>query len=796
MSGTAAAVIDGTNKRRMSTSAPAKVHPEPSDPVPNDMVPSAPETKSPEEAPWYKPELVSTETGEILKPGIDVGVPANWGGPKSAGPLTKKRNLAEENKPRVKSRVAKKAKNMSKQGAPSKYVEKWKLFNWCVGTYVGQLTALCVIGAVQVAVGALLWAWAGGSADYPGTFWSSVWASWVMFVDPGTHTGLGAEESTRGMKTLAVILSLAGFTYFVTILGVVVDWIRIQMDQWQSRYNQVVMNDHIVILGWSVKTLFLIKELTIDNESTGNTLELVILSEHDRFECERTIRLFMQSCMDEDLMNTVNVICWQGDPQESDDLMRVSLRSAKNIIILGSGGDSQSSDQEVLRTILAIQGLQGKVKGRIIAEVCVMDNQAIIQAIGYDVLGIVARDMVNRVMVFYGIVPAIGDAWSDLMTFVGNEFYCFPFPDHEGKTWGEIRGFQNNFIMCGVIQDNCQKVYWSPPDDYQLAPGEEVVVISDDDEIEWFKDTTDRRTIGHHPEVQVTDAQYPNMRDVACQGPKVVCIIGWASDTADILALINTLVGEGSEIHILSPMNLLKRALKIMEANLAPADYVPQFTTETPNPHHLMPDCPTLKNITVSHYLGSPVVHHQLFSLPIARADTILILADDECEEPIESDSIVITSLLHLSHEEDIALKRKPSCEVCDWRSERIVRKSELLKSKGNFLRSSELETGMFALCAHHPLIGSVMRDLLDMRPGTPRISEILVDVFIEGGVMASFAEMSNRVKKKGDTLIGYYKESAPDAILNPENKRDQLLWENGDLLLVITFGPPNLLVH
>ena len=76
------------------------MHPEPSDPVPNDMVPSAPETKSPEEAPWYKPELVSTETGEILKPGIDVGVPANWGGPKSAGPLIKKRNLAEENKPR------------------------------------------------------------------------------------------------------------------------------------------------------------------------------------------------------------------------------------------------------------------------------------------------------------------------------------------------------------------------------------------------------------------------------------------------------------------------------------------------------------------------------------------------------------------------------------------------------------------------------------------------------------------------------------------------------------------------
>jgi len=54
------------------------------------------------------------------------------------------------------------------------------------------------------------------------------------------------------------------------------------MDRYNIMYDQIVRNDHVVILGWSVKTLFLIKELAIDNESTGDVLEIVVLSAMER----------------------------------------------------------------------------------------------------------------------------------------------------------------------------------------------------------------------------------------------------------------------------------------------------------------------------------------------------------------------------------------------------------------------------------------------------------------------------------------------------------------------------------
>ena len=46
---------------------------------------------------------------------------------------------------------------------PQDFVETWNWADWCCGNYWGQLFTLCVWGSAQVAIGALLWAWGGGS---------------------------------------------------------------------------------------------------------------------------------------------------------------------------------------------------------------------------------------------------------------------------------------------------------------------------------------------------------------------------------------------------------------------------------------------------------------------------------------------------------------------------------------------------------------------------------------------------------------------------------------------------------
>jgi len=691
------------------------------------------------------------------------------------------------------------------------YVERWVMWDWCLGTYVGHVTSLCVIGAIEVALGAVLWAVAGGSTELSGDFWESIWASWIMFVDPGTHTGVPPSDG-RGIQTVAVILSLCGFTYFVTILGVVVDMIRIQMDRLTMVYNRVICNDHILALGWSDKTLFLVKELALDHQNSPGVLDLVILSDNDRFETERIIKMFMNKYPD--LRSSVRVTCWEGDPQESDDLLRVSIRSAKNIIILGPGGDSQRSDQEVLRTILAIQGLPGitvggdPIKGQIIAEVCVPANLPIVKAIGADVMGIVARDMVNRVMVLSALLPAIGVVWADLMTFSGNEIYVLKLPErYSGHQWREVRGKAINAIVFGMYSED-GRVIISPDDDQIITAADEILVIADDDEFIWddkFTSETDNREVVNCL-ASSTEEEYSLVHDVDTQSPKVICIIGWASDTAEILRLINRLTAKGSHVHVLSPMSLQKRIFKLMNANLTAKDYVFSYRDgddDAAGQTVVMPEMPELTNLQVTHYVGSPVVTHQLFQLPVDQADTIMILADDEAEEAIDSDSAVLTSLLHISLRGDTMGDTtgdlKPLCEVSDWRSERIVRKSDVLNTKGRFVRSSELETGVFALCAHNPIMGELMRDLVSLREGSARVSQLEVTTFVEHGHKCSFRDMASKVRTKKDTLIGYVKRSDGDVEavrLNPENKNSVVEWEKGDLLLVMTPGVNMLTEH
>jgi len=410
-------------------------------------------------------------------------------------------------------------------------------------------------------------------------------------------------------------------------------------------------------------------------------------------------------------------------------------------------------------------------------------------------VGILARDVVNRVMVLSAILPDLGLVWADLMTFEGNEIYCKRMPQYFGECWHQIRGRSVNAIVIGVLRDE-NEVVFSPPDDMLVTKNDEILLIADDDDFFW--DPQGGGNVGRDLGLCKTKADnmseedYRTQHDIATHGAKCVCLIGWASDTADILTLVNRMVGPGSSVHVLSPMTLQKRARKLIDADLTPKDYEFSYGEDKEEggiQKCVMPELPELTHIDeVKHYVGNPVVTHQLFSLPIALADAIMILADDEVEEAIESDSSVLTSLLHLSMHEE-GLKCKPSCEILDWRSERIVRKSATLKERGNFVRSAELETGVFALCAHNPIMGSVMKDLVSWREGGAKVTQVCCTVYVESGSQYSFREMACFVQQWGETLLGYSLSGEPGISLNPLDKNKSLIWSKGDSVLVLTNG-------
>lgn len=136
---------------------------------------------------------------------------------------------------------------------PARWPTTW---DFLVGTVRGKTLLLCGIAVALVGGGAVVWArlcGANRSGLSNAQFWEALWLSWGLFFDPGTQTGVEPDDFFA-VKLVALALSVFGFVFNLTVLGVVVDAIRGLMDKWERTRSRLIYNGHTIILGWTDKT--------------------------------------------------------------------------------------------------------------------------------------------------------------------------------------------------------------------------------------------------------------------------------------------------------------------------------------------------------------------------------------------------------------------------------------------------------------------------------------------------------------------------------------------------------------
>lgn len=243
--------------------------------------------------------------------------------------------------------------------------------DWLYGTRLGHLTFMLTSGACLVLLGAMFWAcfWEDAVTDYGHDFEGSVWFSWTMFFDPGTHTSINREEYL-GVKVLATLLAVVGMIYNLSFLGMIVELVRSSLAQWAEHRHRVVLTGHTLVLGWTSKTLFLLSELINDCMAEGVARDIVVMAERDEMDMLKEVRAhFLHVLSDRRVRMYVRRIRARcGCPHYADDLDRVSAGSAAEIVVLG-GNIAHSSDLQVVRTTVALAALPLEPSGRIVAEV-------------------------------------------------------------------------------------------------------------------------------------------------------------------------------------------------------------------------------------------------------------------------------------------------------------------------------------------------------------------------------------------------------------------------------------------
>ena len=130
--------------------------------------------------------------------------------------------------------------------------------DWFVGTGEGQFAAITLVGCVIVLVGMLLYRGAAWADDADNDVRAALWRSWTMFTDPGTQTGEGSDWR---QQCVAVFISISGYIFFLSVMGIVVDLVRKKLDDWKTFHSRVVANGHTLILGWTEATPRLVVQM-------------------------------------------------------------------------------------------------------------------------------------------------------------------------------------------------------------------------------------------------------------------------------------------------------------------------------------------------------------------------------------------------------------------------------------------------------------------------------------------------------------------------------------------------------
>jgi len=647
---------------------------------------------------------------------------------------------------------------------------RWSLLDWILGTQQGQFVGLALMALFIIITGALCWMATGGNTDYDDTFPSSLWFSWGMFFDPGTQMGFSQDEE-HYIKAIAVLFSFMGFLYNLVFLGLIVEVVRKILEHWRKSRGRIVANKHTLLLGWTNRSLFLIAQLHESFKNRGLPSDMVVLAEDDPFAIKQELaRQFGES--DPGLVKKIQIR--QGAPSDCDELLRVSIGSAKDVIILSEQGPAADVDLTTVRTMIAVAALPRPPTCPVIAEVRATETSQAIQSILGTAEGIYVKNAVRRVLCMTAIQPAVGDTFQILMTWLeGAEIYVKSLKDlglQGVRTVGEAQSRIPKGIVIGVRppQELC---YMAPPATRVLQEVDKLLILADS-LMDLLDPTAAKRAAPPKQKPLETEScrvlpSTLSKADVSRSVPvrpmqRTLIIVGWSNDMENLLLAFSDYLESGSRVIIMAHMDEEERKSRLQT-----------------------PDLLQNKKVSIEHRQGKITSISKLARLPLAEASAVVILADDNLDEdPRKADSaslqaaITIDRLIHgrmpqLHPEVPESQRPRLLCEVLSPDTDRALLSSPTLGRGGQiqFFNSGMLEAGLFTMAScQTPVFNAILKLLQPNNYGN--ILSVPCKAYIDDASKHSqgiaFKDLVEKVRRTGDVLIGTVPESGGSVHIRP----------------------------
>lgn len=176
---------------------------------------------------------------------------------------------------------------------------------------------------------------------------TALWESWTFVADPGTQAN--AAEEKPALRPVALSITVLGLVVFALMVGLVTESVTEQVDSFKKGRSKVLDQDHIIMVGWTDKSLSIIEQLAYANDSIGGT-NIVVLADLDKEDMENELRSAVAGGAVE-LYNS-KVIFRSGDSLMESELLKMGVTRARTIIALSNPNvDPDEADGLMLRQV-------------------------------------------------------------------------------------------------------------------------------------------------------------------------------------------------------------------------------------------------------------------------------------------------------------------------------------------------------------------------------------------------------------------------------------------------------------
>ena len=311
---------------------------------------------------------------------------------------------------------------------------------------------------------------------------NSAWVAWTYVADPGTHADC---PETVSIRIASFIITLGGMLVFALMIGIICDYIAEKVDDLKKGKSRIIDVEHTVILGWNDKSLSIIQQISLANESEG-VGTIVVLANDDKEILEEKLASAVASNENPLQLMGTEVIFRSGNPLLESELRRVSTQTARCVISLSSEDlDPDEADSTQVRQVLALKAFQEFADSscHVVTEVQDVDNRDLFQLVAPDFAEvIVTHDIIGRLMIQCARCPGLANILEEMMGFEGSEFYFEEWPELTGKSFFEITCRFDEAVPLGIKAASDGKLHINPENDHRLCEGDKILVLAEDND--------------------------------------------------------------------------------------------------------------------------------------------------------------------------------------------------------------------------------------------------------------------------------------------------------------------------